>query len=262
MTWYSILHSPDFWLAVALIAGGMAAGVGMSWAVWAWSERRIHMSAKTIYDTLVKAGMTPEGACAMLGNMRAESAMRSNNVEDRSGIYDADYTARADSGTVDFVNDRYGYGLCQWTLPSRKRELLANAKAWGVSVGDEDMQTAFCVIELRESFPKLWHQLTNSRDLFDCTQAVCIDYENPAVKNVGVRYEYALAFYDEFAEKEAQTPQAAISVPVKEINPDPVVMMLQTCMRHDGYWTEEIDGVKSAAFREKIKEYAADVAAC
>ena len=77
------------------------------------------MSAKTIYDTLVKAGMTPKGACAMLGNMRAESAMRSNNVEDRSGIADADYTARADSGAVDFVNDRYGYGLCALTTRTR-----------------------------------------------------------------------------------------------------------------------------------------------
>ena len=47
-----------------------------------------------------------------------------------------------------------------------------------------------------------------------------------------------------------------------KVRADPVVMMLQTCMRYDGYWPGEIDGVKSAEFREKIQEYAADVAAC
>ena len=36
------------------------------------------MSAQTIYDDLRKAGMTHEGACAMLGNMQCESSLRPN----------------------------------------------------------------------------------------------------------------------------------------------------------------------------------------
>jgi len=42
---------------------------------------------------------------------------------------------------------------------------------------------------------------------------------------------------------------------------DAVVRMLQSCMAQDGYWPEgQITGFKSREFREKIKEYAADVA--
>ena len=36
------------------------------------------MSAKTIYDRLRSRGMTVAGACAMLGNMQAESGLKAN----------------------------------------------------------------------------------------------------------------------------------------------------------------------------------------
>ena len=58
------------------------------------------MSAQTIYFKLVEAGMSPEGACAMLGNMQAESAMRSNNVQDGYGYTDEGYTAKVDAGQL------------------------------------------------------------------------------------------------------------------------------------------------------------------
>ena len=36
------------------------------------------MSAKTIYDRLRSHGMTAAGACAMIGNMSAESGLKAN----------------------------------------------------------------------------------------------------------------------------------------------------------------------------------------
>lgn len=58
----------------------------------------------------------------------------------------------------------------------------------------------------------------------------------------------------------ANRPDGQCAEPQKA---DPVVRMLQCCMAQDGYWqSDRIDGQKSQEFREKIKEYAADVAAC
>lgn len=149
------------------------------------------MSNTAVYNMLRTAGMTKEGACAMLGNMAAESAMRSNNAQDVYGVVDEDYTAATDMGANNFVGDSIGYGLCQWTLASRKQKLLNYARQQGVSVGDEMMQVNFCIKELRDDFPDIWKTLTTSHDLMHCTQLVLNVYENPAIKNLGTRLDYA-----------------------------------------------------------------------
>lgn len=46
------------------------------------------------------------------------------------------------------------------------------------------------------------------------------------------------------------------------IRPDISVMMLQTVMACNGYWNEDVDGLRSDAFRERIVEFAKDVASC
>ena len=40
-------------------------------------------TALILYNAFIRAGMTEVGACAMLGNAEAESAMRCNNVSNR-----------------------------------------------------------------------------------------------------------------------------------------------------------------------------------
>ena len=152
------------------------------------------MSAKTIYDRLRSHGMTHAGACAMGGNIQAESGNRSNNVEDRSGMSDAQYTAMVDAGGYDFATDNgkhYGYGLCQWTLKSRKVELLQYAKNRGVSIADEDMQVDFAVYELKRDFGGLYKFLCSTDDMYTATDRICREFENPAVKNTAKRYEFA-----------------------------------------------------------------------
>lgn len=226
------------------------------------------MSIKTIYDQLRAVGMTAEGACALMGNFQAESAMRSNNVEDRSGMDDERYTALTDAGHYDFATDyghHYGYGLAQWTLSSRKENLLNMARKRGCSVADEDMQVDFAVWELSNQFPGVWTVLTTSHDLYECTRIVCLQYERPAVNNVSVRYAFAVNFFENLAggsdpdqapDPPAPTPQPS---PIPEV--DLALMVLQACMQRDGFWPGAIDGVRSPAFRKAIVEYAAAVAA-
>lgn len=225
------------------------------------------MSTKTIYDQLRAVGMTAEGACALMGNMQAESAMRSNNVEDRSGMDDSHYVALADSGSYDFLTDygkHYGFGLCQWTLASRKENLLNMAKKRGVSVSDETMQVDFAIWELSNQFPGVWQVLTTSHDLYECSRIICVQYERPAVNNVDVRYRYARDFFAQLAggSDPDPAPPAPQPSPIPERG-DPIVRVLQTCMAYDGYWPQDqIDGIKTPAYREAIVKYAADVAGC
>ena len=61
------------------------------------------MSELSILQTLVRAGMTVEAACAMGGNMMAESFMKANNMQDSYeralGYNDITYTATVDNGS-------------------------------------------------------------------------------------------------------------------------------------------------------------------
>lgn len=155
------------------------------------------MSTKDIYARLRTAGLTHEGACGLMGNMQAESAMQSNIAQrGMTAMSDADYTAAADMGAIDFASDAVGYGLCQWTYHTRKRALLDFAHACGVSVGDEAMQVEFCLAELRRDYPALFAALCTSGDIYDCTARVCREYERPAVNNINLRTYFALTFAD------------------------------------------------------------------
>lgn len=152
------------------------------------------MSAQTIYTRLVRAGMSPVGACAMMGNMKDESAMRSNNVQDGYGYTDEDYTAKVDAGQLNFI-DGIGYGLCQWTYGPRKLNLLSFARNRGVSIGEEAMQVDFCIQELRTEYPMLWLYLCDCTGIAEAAERICKEYERPAVNNVQVRAEAANQFY-------------------------------------------------------------------
>lgn len=218
------------------------------------------MSKKTIYDALIAAGLTKEGACGLMGNMRAESAMRSTNAQDSYGKDDATYTAQTDNGMTNFAGDGIGYGLCQWTAASRKAKLLAYAKQQGVSVGDEDMQVRFCLLEMMHDFPDVWAFLTVSHDLLQCAQLVCTDYERPAHNNVGTRYEYAQEFFAELAEGKTPAEEpAADACPI--FPPDPSVLVIEMVMTYNGYWGKP-EGYKTPEFFKALRQFTDDMEAC
>ena len=225
------------------------------------------MSTKTIYDQLRSYGLTAEGACGLMGNFQAESAMRSNNVEDRSGMDDERYVALVDGGAYDFITDygkHYGFGLAQWTLSSRKENLLNTAKKRGVSVSDEAMQVDFAIWELPNQFPGVWQVLTTSHDLYECSRIVCVQYERPAVKNVDVRYRYARDFFAQLAGGSDPDPQPA---PAPQPSPstagfDWKIAQMQFIMQLDGYWDDPIDGLKSPKFFKQLRTYIEDMEGC
>ncbi len=157
------------------------------------------MSEQTIYTSLIRAGLTPEGAAGSMGNMFAESTMKANIAQrGMTNLSDEAYTSAADMGQIDFVHDAVGYGLCQWTYYTRKAGLLSYARECGVSVGDEDMQVNYYLKELQD-YPGVLSVLMTSHDLKRCSDIVCTEFERPAVNNLDARYGFAKNFYDKFA---------------------------------------------------------------
>lgn len=142
------------------------------------------MTEKEIYDSLRKAGLTPEGAAGLMGNLQAESGMKPNNLQNsyntKLGLTDEEYTALVDAGKYpDFVNDKAGYGLAQWTYHTRKQNLLAFAKQQGKSIGDGQMQLAFLLTELA-GYGELWAILNTTSNVDTATDLVLTRFEKPA----------------------------------------------------------------------------------
>lgn len=226
------------------------------------------MSIQTIYAKLVQAGMSPVGACAMMGNMDKESGMRSNNVQDGYGYTDEGYTAKVDAGQLEF-RDGIGYGLCQWTYSDRKLNLLRFARSRGVSVGDEDMQVDFCIYELRTEYPKLWLYLCDCTGVYEAAERICLEYERPAVNNVNARAQSANSFYmtlggcdvptvEEKPEADRGETMCSVSLPVLRYgDKSGYVAAGQALLNMRGYNCGEVDGdfgSKTKAATEKFQK--------
>jgi len=151
------------------------------------------------------AGCTKAGAAAVLGNVQAESAFIPNNLQDSYnralGMTDEQYTNAVDNGTyTNFVYDSCGYGLPQWTFWSRKDGFLKYVKSRGKSIGDIYVQVEYLIKELKESFNSIWKRLQKETNLYDLTWVLLDKWENPAVKNISTRYQYAQEWYNKLSD--------------------------------------------------------------
>lgn len=173
------------------------------------------MSDVRIYQALRQGGLSPAGACAMMGNMYCESALRANNVQDNCPIGDNNYTLNVDNGTISryqFKVDGFGYGLCQWTYPSRKEGLYDYARSLNVSIGDEKMQCEYCLYELQAE-SGLYSYLCQTEDLPEATKRICAEFERPAVNNFAARINAAQKYYNEFADTVVEKPADTAPAP-------------------------------------------------
>lgn len=169
------------------------------------------MTEREIFDFLKKQGLSNAGSAGVMGNMFAESGLRSNNLqnsfEKKLGHTDISYTKAVDNGTYkNFSKDSAGYGLCQWTYPTRKAALLAFAKAEKASVGDAEMQLRFFVKELKESFSDVLSTLKTAATVREASDAMLLKFERPADQSEKVRKlraSYGQSYYQKFAGKES-----------------------------------------------------------
>ena len=163
---------------------------------------------KSIWNFLMVHIDNEYGVAGLMGNLYAESALRSNNLqqtyETKLGYNDATYTAAVDEGTyTNFVKDSAGYGLVQWTYWSRKEQMLKFHQSKGKSIGDLQTQLEFLIKELSESYKTVWNELKNATSILAASNSVLLNFERPANQGESVqkkRAEYGQKYYDKYAD--------------------------------------------------------------
>lgn len=179
---------------------------------------------KTIWDFLTGKGLNAYAVAGLMGNLFAESGLNSCNLQNSYNkslnMTDAEYTAAVDNGSYgNFVKDKAGYGLAQWTYYTRKQALFDYAKAAAASIGNLPMQLAFLWDEL-QGYKTVINALKSAESVRAASDAVLLGYEKPADQSESIqkkRAGYGEAYYKKYAGQQAavqqETPQAAAGVP-------------------------------------------------
>lgn len=161
---------------------------------------------RKIWDFLMAKLGNAYGVAGLMGNLYAESALRSYNLqqsyEKSLKMTDTSYTNGVDNGTYkNFVNDKAGYGLAQWTYYSRKQGLLDYCKSKGCSIGDLNMQLEYLWKELGW-YNKVLPVLKSAKTVLEASNAVLFYYEAPADQGAAMqakRAAYGQDYFDRYA---------------------------------------------------------------
>ena len=162
--------------------------------------------ASYIYEKLIAAGMTRAGAIGTIGNLQGESSTFNPQACETSylkkfGLTTEEYVRRADNNEIIyngklFIKDSAGFGIVQWTYWARKQNLLNYARAQNKSVGDLDVQIAFMIKEMTESYPNTWKICSTTNSYKEAVKICVTNYEKPAKQTEAIakRTEYAKAW--------------------------------------------------------------------
>lgn len=159
-----------------------------------------------IWNFLKSKGLNDYAVAGVMGNLWAESALRPNNLQNsferKLGMTDKGYTKAVDDGSYkNFIHDKAGYGLAQWTWWSRKQALLYFAEKKMRHIDDLQMQLDFLWEEL-QAYPDVLKVLKTAQSVRQASNAVLTGYEKPAdqsnvVKNR--RTDFGKGFYNKFS---------------------------------------------------------------
>ncbi len=138
-------------------------------------------NASQIKSILKKKGFTNAGAAGIMGNLYAESGLNPRVYETahhkRIGLSNEEYVRKTNNGSYkNFVNDRAGFGLAQWTFHSRKQALLNMCRG---KIGDLSCQLNYLTQELK-GYGKLNSLLRSTNNVNDACDRFLLDFERPA----------------------------------------------------------------------------------
>lgn len=172
---------------------------------------------KRLWDVLLAKIGNEYGVAGLMGNLYAESALRSNNLqqtyEKSLGFTDESYTSAVDNGSyTNFIKDSAGYGLAQWTYWSRKQGLIEYAQSVGKSIGDFEMQMEYLIKELETNHKSTLKALKAAQSVFEASTYVLIHYEAPADQGEAVQAKRA-----SYGEKYYSAYHTVIEEPKEEI---------------------------------------------
>lgn len=147
-----------------------------------------------IWNFLISKGLNPFGVAGLMGNLDRESGLSpinlQNTYEKILGFTDDTYTTSVDNGDYqNFVHDKAGYGIAQWTYWSRKQNLQKYAQEKGASIGDLEMQLEFLIQELSSSYKSVLNVLKTATSVSQASNAVLLNFEKPANQGSSVQKE-------------------------------------------------------------------------
>lgn len=235
------------------------------------------MDISRTYIGLRDGGLSEDAVWAVMGNLNCESNLEPCRLQGdfQTGFpASRSYAEAVDSGIKSretFATDAKGWGLAQWTYPSRKRALWDYAKARGRSIADLELQIAFLLKELQEDFTSLYRFLQQTTNMYEAIDRFCREFENPAVKNVNARYNAAKWLRDNAGnipadpEPEPVTDDDGIVVPEtwpprtidSHCEGFPEIKLMQALMLCQGY-NVLVDGIWTDSLTRKLKAYQTD----
>ena len=213
---------------------------------------------QTIWNFLKEKGFTDFATAGIMGNLQAESALKSNNLENTKNesikMTDEEYTKAVDNGTYkNFLTDGAGYGIAQWTTEGRKRKLLTICKNNNKSISDLMCQLELLYAEIKEL--NILEELQNAKSVGIASTIFLTKFERPKNQSRTVqnkRTELGKEFYNKF-----KTTKGGVSMKYTE-KTAPLVCMQTNSTCYKGTSTMEVKGVlwhSTGANNPNIKRY-------
>lgn len=166
-----------------------------------------------IWNFFKAKGLSDYGIAGLMGNLYAESGLRSNTLERlcikryaELGIQFTDelYTISIHNGAIskaEFLSPmgkHYGYGLAQWTTESRKSGLYNYCFNQNVPIDSLQAQCEYLFSELSTTFKNTLTVLKTAQDINSASDRVLLRFEAPkdAELQIETRRKYSKEIYD------------------------------------------------------------------
>lgn len=211
---------------------------------------------EVIWNFFKKQGLNDYGIAGLMGNLYAESELKPTNLQNTSEkaleMNDAEYTAAVDLGVYDnFIYDKAGYGLAQWTYYSRKQNLLSYCKSKNKSIGDLSSQLEFLMKELNSGYSSVVTTLKNATSVLEASNAVLLKFERPSDQSKAVqekRASYGQVYFNKYGtpivKDEIQVPKEGGNGKMKySTSNKPLVCMQTQSTCYKGTSTMTVKGV-------------------
>ena len=149
-----------------------------------------------VYNYLVSKGFSPQGAAGIMGNLQQESNFRADNVQNGMGYSDEDYVNGIKNGSISrdsFINDSRGFGIAQWTYPTRKAALYDY-------LGPENIDSLSGQLDfmIEEMGSGLTSDMKNASSASQAAAEFHNVYERSADANTSTREGYASNIYNKY----------------------------------------------------------------
>lgn len=210
-----------------------------------------------IWHYLISKGYTRAGTAGIMGNLKAESGLATNNLENtRNSTLGSDtyYTSAVNNKTYSknqFINDRAGYGLAQWTYYTRKRGLYEITVEQGLSIADLKGQLDYLISELSNYYKSLNNILKTTSSVDAASDAFLKEFEKPAILNYKERRDFSWSFYNKYTNGMPTNNDDDDDV----INPDECEYKTYEVKQNDTWWGIATKELKSSARMHELAKF-------